>query len=99
MKNLILLLSFFLIVQNADALGEKNPKNDLTPTQQIRVAEIENRLEEIKAMDFKSMSKSEIKDVRSEMKEMKEEARAIGGGIYLSIGAIIVILLLLILLV
>ncbi len=99
MKNLILLLSFFLIVLNAEAMPEANPKNELTPTQQIRLTEIEHRLEEIKAMDFKSMSKSEVKEIKAEMKEMKEDARAMGRGVYLSLGAIIVIILLLILLV
>ncbi|GAA0877302.1 hypothetical protein GCM10009119_02700 [Algoriphagus jejuensis] len=98
MKNLILLLAFSLIVLNTEAMPEKNPKPELTEAQQIRMTEIENRLKEIKGMDFKSMSKSEIKEVRAEMKEMKEDARAMGNGIYLSIGAIIIIILLLILL-
>jgi hypothetical protein len=99
MKNLILLLAFFLIVLNTDAMPNNNPKTELTPAQQVRVTEIENRLEEIKSMDFKSMSKNELKEVRMEMKEMKKEARALGNGIYLSVGAIIIIILLLILLV
>jgi hypothetical protein len=98
MKNFILLFAFFLIVQNTDAKPDKNPKNELTPAQQIRMNEIENRLEEIKEMDFRSMSKTEIKEVKVEMKEMKEDARAMGNGIYLSVGAIIIIILLLILL-
>jgi len=99
MKNLILLLAFFLIVLNAEAMSNKNPNTELTPAQQVRVTEIEDRLEEIKAMDFRSMSKTEIKEVKVEMKEMKKEARALGNGIYLSVGAIIIIILLLILLV
>jgi len=99
MKSLILVLSFFLVVLNAEAMPDKNPKNELTPAQQVRITEIENRLEEIKAMDFKSMSKDEIKDIKEEMKEMKAEARATGNGVYLSIGAIIIIILLLILLI
>ena len=99
MKNIILLLAFFLIVQNSDAMSDKNPKNELTEAQQIRMTEIENRLEEIKSMDFKSMDKGEIKEIKGEMKEMKAEAKAMGNGIYLSVGAIIIIILLLILLI
>ena len=99
MKNLILLLALFLIVQNSEAKSEKDPKKELTEAQQIRMTEIEDRLEEIKAMDFRSMSKAEIKEIKGEMKEMKAEARATGNGIYLSVGAIIIIILLLILLI
>lgn len=99
MKNFILLLALFFSIHTADAKPEKNPKKELTEAQQIRLAEMESRLEEIKAMDFKSMSKAEIKDIKGELKEMKAEARATGNGVYLSIGAIIIIILLLILLI
>lgn len=99
MKKLLLILTLFLSVQIAEATPGKNPKKELTEAEQIRLTEMENRLEEIKAMDFKSMSKDEIKSVKTEMKEMKAEARATGNGVYLSIGAIIIIILLLILLV
>jgi hypothetical protein len=78
--------------------GKNNDKTELTDAQKARVTEMENRLEEIKGMDFQSMSKAEKNDVKMEMKEMKAEARATGNGIYLSIGAVIVIVLLLILL-
>lgn len=70
----------------------------MTEVQKERLAEIQTRIDEIKAMDFSEMSKDEIKDVRSELKDMKEEAKRAGGGVYISVGAIIIILLLLILL-
>lgn len=98
MKKVYLLFTLFLCIQLSPANAEKNPAKELTHAQQIRLTEMENRLEEIKAMDFKSMSKNEIKEIKTEMKEMKAEARATGNGVYLSIGAIIIILLLLILL-
>ncbi|MBN7809719.1 hypothetical protein J0A68_02040 [Algoriphagus sp. H41] len=98
MKNFILLLALFFTVNATEARPENKPNKELTEAQQIRKAEMEARLAEIKAMDFKSMSKSEIKEIKEEMKMMKEEARATGGGIYLSVGAIIIIILLLILL-
>lgn len=97
MKKILTILALFLSVQFVNATPEKDPKKELTEAQQIRLAEMEERLEEIKAMDFKSMSKDEIKSVRSEMKEMKEEAKKVNNGVYLSVGAIIVILLILIL--
>ena len=85
MKTLILLLAFFLIVQNTDAELKEPISNQLTKAQQFRVNEIENRLEEIKAIGFRIMSKSEIEEAKSDMKEMKAETRAISNGNYLSL--------------
>lgn len=98
MKNFILLLALFFGIHTLDAKPEKTPKKELTEAQQLRVAEMENRLAEIKAMDFRSMSKAEVKEIKGELKEMKAEARASGNGIYFSAAAIIIIILLLILL-
>lgn len=97
MKKLLAVLALFLSVQFAHATTGNDPKKELTEAQKIRLVEMEERLEEIKSMDFKSMSKDEIKSVRSEMKEMKEEAKRAGNGIYISVGAIIIILLILLL--
>ncbi len=102
MKKLIAIFALFISIQfiQAEPINKKDSKNDnteLTEAQKIRVEEMKQRLDEIKTMDFKSMSKDEIKDIRSELKEMKEEAKADGKGVYLSVGAIIIIILLLIL--
>lgn len=78
--------------------SSKNEKTELTEAQKERLAEIQVRVDEIKGMDFSTMSKDEKKDVRMELKDMKEEAKRAGGGVYISVGAIIIILLLLILL-
>lgn len=53
------------------------------------------RIEEIKAMDFKSMSREQKKAVKQELREMKKNKTI--SGIYLSTGAIIIILLILLL--
>lgn len=97
MKKLVAIVTLFLSVQFLTAAPLKDPKVDLTEAQKVRLSEIEFRLAEIKSMDFGAMSKNEIKDVRTELKEMKEEARELGRGVYLSVGAIIIIILLLIL--
>jgi hypothetical protein len=57
-----------------------------------------SRLEEIKTMDKSSMSRLEKKELRKEVKTIKSTLRASGNGVYLSIGAIIIIVLLLIIL-
>lgn len=98
MKKILTILAIFLSVQFVSATPKNDPKKELTEAQQIRATEMRERLEEIKAMDFKSMSKEEIKSIKTEMKEMKEEAKKVNNGIYLSLGAVIVIILLLILL-
>jgi len=61
-----------------------------------RVEAIKERVYEIKAMDKSNLTRAEKKALRSELKDMRKEARAVQG-IYLSVGAIIIIILLLIL--
>lgn len=79
-----------------------NPVNKsevvVTAAQAERAKQITARLYEIKAMDKSSMSASEKKALRKEVKAMKHEMREGSGGIYLSIGAVIIIILLLIIL-
>jgi len=94
----IMISSQFAIAVPADNSDPKADKIELTAEQAERLVEIEDRVAEIKAIDFSTMSKNEIKDVRAELKEMKAEARAMGNGVYISVGAIIIIILILILL-
>lgn len=97
MKKSLIILALVLSTHFVEASPATNPKKELTEAQKIRLEEMETRLVEIKAMDFKSMSKEEIAAIKSEMKDMKAEARATGNGVYFSVGAIIIIILLLIL--
>lgn len=64
---------------------------------EVKLQAIKDRVEEIKAMDKSQLSKEERQELKTELKTMKTQARAIGGGIYLSVGAIIIIILVLIL--
>ena len=97
---LSILFLFTAIIPTAIANEEKRGKEkpELTEEQQVRLGEIEERVAEIKALDFGELSADELKEVKVELKELKKEAKKNGGGIYLSVGAIIVILLVLILL-
>ena len=82
------------------------PTTEATPvTAAAAEAEMQimvNRLEEIKAMDLENMPRSEkrkyAKEVRHIQKQMKKTS-AIGGGVYISAGALLVIVLIIILLV
>jgi hypothetical protein len=69
-----------------------------TEQKQARVEEIKARVNEIKAMDKSELTKQDKKELRTELKGLKHEANALGGGgVYLSVGAIIIIILVLIL--
>ncbi|MES2411719.1 MAG: hypothetical protein V4535_09785 [Bacteroidota bacterium] len=59
---------------------------------------MQNRLKEIKEMDRSGMSRAEKKELRKEVKEIKTSMKALSGGIYLSIGAILLIILLILIL-
>lgn len=72
-------------------------KTEMTAEQKVELQRITNRVEEIKALDKSELSRDEKKALKKELKELKAEARAMGGGVYLSVGAIIIIILLLIL--
>ena len=76
----------------------ENAKPAMTDRQIARVEEITSRIEVIKSMDRSELSRQERKDLRNELLEMKKELKASNGGVYLSVGAIIIILLILILL-
>ncbi|HMJ71629.1 MAG TPA: hypothetical protein VK508_22190 [Cyclobacteriaceae bacterium] len=60
------------------------------------VQQMLNRLEEIKAMDHKNMPRSEKRKYAKEVKQIQKKMNAIGGGVYISAGALILILVLLI---
>ncbi|RYU97212.1 hypothetical protein [Emticicia agri] len=57
-----------------------------------------SRLEEIKAMDKSEMTAKEKRELRKEVRALKTQAAQLGGGVYISAGALIVILLLILLL-
>jgi len=56
------------------------------------------RLDEIKNMDKSSLDRSEKREIRKEVRSIKKELNDNHNGVYLSVGAIIVIVLLLIIL-
>ena len=102
MKKIAIFLSvMFLFTATAPvamAKEFKKDKKELSVEEEARMAEIELRVAEIKAMDLSELSNEERKEVRNELREMKKEAKALEGGVYISVGALIIILLLLILL-
>lgn len=98
-KLMYIAFSFIMILSTADiaSANEKNNKT-LSPSQQVKLEQITNRVEQIRSMDKSNLSRQEKRALRSELKQMKSEANAIGnGGVYLSVTAIVIIALVLIL--
>ncbi len=95
-RTLVLALTIVLPIQtyamDSSTLPENEPK-----TETAYAAKLVQRLEEIKAMDRSNMSRTEKRALRQEVKGIKKELATAGGGVYLSVGAIIIVILLLIL--
>lgn len=71
------------------------------PAESANEAEMQrlaNRLEEIKAMDLRNMPRSEKRKYAKEVKQIQKKMNAVGGGVYISAGALLVIVILLIVL-
>lgn len=57
-----------------------------------------NRIKEINTMDKTELTSSEKKNLRTEVRSIRHQLSDIGGGIYLSVGAVILIVILLVIL-
>ena len=100
-------LSFYLMIMvlsirilpTTMIASEKKPTaivaNSLEMPVEVKV--MFNRLEEIKAIDKSSLNSSERKALRKEVRTIKADLKTTDNGVYFSVGAILIILLLLIL--
>ncbi len=95
--SLALIFTLSIGANTVSAAEKNNAKTEMTAEQKAQLGRIVSRVDEIKSMDKSDLSRSEKKELRKELKELKSQARAVGGGVYLSVGAIIIIILLLIL--
>ena len=95
MKKLIYVaLSFFLLIGSVNVASATVKKDQPLTEQQIT-----NRVDEIRDMDKSNLTREQKRVLRTELRTMKTQANAISnGGIYLSITAILVIILLLLIL-
>jgi hypothetical protein len=99
-----LVLTLFVSINASAFTPSATPENPtkISKTEKLMASEegkvILLRLEEIKAMDKSEMTAKEKRQLRKEVKELKTKAAELGGGVYISAGALIVILLLILLL-
>ncbi len=100
-------LSLYAMILLVSLSSFSNPifaaeKNSKTPTEtkavQAEVAKLETRLESIRAMDKSTLDRSEKRVLRKEVRAIKAELKEKRHGVYVSVGAFIIIILLLIIL-
>jgi hypothetical protein len=98
----IVLSLTFLPVQSFAATKEEPSSLVVTkPPEPAEAAEAKaliTRLDEIKAMDMSTLKSSEKKELRKEVRSIKRELKDISGGVYISAGLLILILVLLLIL-
>ena len=68
------------------------------PTESAKAKVLLQRLNEINAMDKSKLNSSDRKILRKEVRSINSQLREVGGGVYISVGAIIIIALILIIL-
>lgn len=88
-----------LILFGRDAAAAEVPAKPV-PSKEVEaeIQRLTNRLEEIRNMDFSNMPRGEKKVLKKEVKATKKKIEDLGGGVYISAGALLVIIILLILL-
>ena len=93
-------LSLTLIPLQLNAAGKSESTSVPAPkpAESSEVKALELRLNEINAMDKSKMKSAEKKTLRKEVKTINHKMHYIGGGVYLSVGAVILIVILLVIL-
>ena len=97
-KVIIMLAMAFTFFSSVSVLAGGKDKEDAKPMMpEAEMKILVDRLEEIKTMDMSMMNRAEKKELKKEVHEINEEIKR-GGGVYLSIGALLLVIILLILL-
>ena len=93
-------LSLTLIPLQLNATTKTEPTSAPAPkpAESSEVKALELRLNEINAMDKSKMKSAEKKTLRKEVKTINHKMHDISGGVYLSVGAVVLIVILLIIL-
>jgi hypothetical protein len=97
-KSLVVILLMAIASPSFASISEPVVATAATETPEAKLARLQERIEEINAMDKNSLSRGERKALKKEVRQIKDEVKALSGGVYISIGALLIIILLLILL-
>jgi len=91
-------LTFFPLQSSAATITEPKTAIDPKPAEAVEAKTLLLRLDEISATDMSKMKSSDKKDLRKEVRNINHRLKTISGGVYISAGAAILIILLLIIL-
>lgn len=96
-------LSLTLIPLSSSGATKEDPSS--TPvtkppetTESVEAKTLTLRLDEIKSTDMSKLNSTEKKDLRIEARSIKRELKTISGGVYVSAGVLIVVLIILVVL-
>lgn len=96
------ILLFSVLLLTTQSYAENNKPAVSTTVTSTHDKELANslieRLNEINTMDKSELNSKDKKELRKEVRTIKSQLNQLGEGVYLSVGAIIIIILLLILL-
>lgn len=81
----------------ADPVKTSTTPAPVSPVDAAKVATLESRLIEIDAMDKSELNAASKRELRKEVKSISNELENPGGGVYVSAGALLLIIILLIL--
>ncbi|MFA5971365.1 MAG: hypothetical protein WC780_03350 [Lentimicrobiaceae bacterium] len=97
---MFLSLAFYPGQANAATLKEATPSSigATNPADAAKVKVLELRLNEINDMDKSGLKSSEKRELRKEVRSIKQQLHEMGGYVYVSVGTVLLIVLLLIIL-
>lgn len=98
MKIRIYLFALMLMCTGVAATTQASAKEMSKEQTEVRVAQIQERVHQIKAMDLSHLNRAERINLKHELKDMKSELRNSAPYIYISAGALILIIILILLL-
>ncbi len=99
-KNIIQLMAVLMLFCGTPTFAAvpKVPNPIEVNADSVKIVVLTERLEEINKIDKSLLSRKERKALRKEIKSIDKQLRQANGGIYVSVGAAIIIVLLLIIL-
>src|SRR5678810_1146973 len=88
--SIVMLLAIASPASSNSIVSDSSQTNGPAKTEDTRGAQMLQRLIDIRDMNKSELSRSEKKDLRKEVRAIKKEMKDGNGGIYLSVGAIII---------
>ena len=95
-----IVLSLTLLPLQSSGAAKEEPSSLVVtkppePAESAEAKALVTRLDEIKAMDMSKLKSTDKKEFRKEVRTIKRELKDISGGIYVSAGVLIVVLIIL----